>query len=195
MTAALPRRAYVGLGANLPLSSQAGSTTPAQTLQLAVKALAESPGVLSVRAASLWASEPDHAEGPSFVNSAAEVLTELSPEALLQTLLSIETRFGRVRPRQASHGPVSAPANPISSGTSAPSPARTLDLDLIWMEDAESQTEQLQLPHPRAATRAFVLKPLLELNPEMSLSGQPLSQLLAGLPQTLQDATQPLTGC
>lgn len=82
---------------------------------------------------------------PDFINGCALVSTELEPIDLLQFLLEIEVRFGRVRLE--------------------PGSARTLDLDLLFCNDRVICTPQLQLPHPRMTDRGFVLIPLAEIAP------------------------------
>ena len=151
------RRALIGLGANLPYEGRA----PSQTLKVALHALEATPGIHVLSCSSLWNSKPVMAEGPHFINAATEIETVLDPESLLEALLQIEARFGRHRPQGVSH---SQPA---------PSPARTLDLDLIWMDGLALSLPHLSLPHPRAASRAFVLAPLAELRPGLCLETGP----------------------
>jgi 2-amino-4-hydroxy-6-hydroxymethyldihydropteridine diphosphokinase len=59
---------------------------------------------------------------------------------------------------------------------------RTLDVDVIAVDDVVSDDATLTLPHPRAAERAFVLVPWLAVQPDAQLSGQPIRTLLATLP-------------
>lgn len=130
--------AYVGLGANLGERERA--------LADAVQALAETPGLRLDGLSSLYLSAPVDAEGPDFVNAVARLRCTLAPLALLDRLQALETAAGRSRPWR--HAP------------------RTLDLDLIDMPGLSPlQHPRLQLPHPRAAERLFVLLPLLELWP------------------------------
>jgi len=82
---------------------------------------------------------------PEFLNGAALVRFVGTPIALLDLLLAIEARHGRVRAER--WGP------------------RTLDLDLLWIEDLAIDSERLVVPHPRLHQRAFALVPLLELVP------------------------------
>ena len=89
---------------------------------------------------------------------------DITPEALLTALQWIETRFGRVRTE-------------INA-------ARTLDLDIIAIDDLIRAAPDPIIPHPRMHLRAFVLAPLLDLDPDwrhpvLGLSGR---ALLAGLP-------------
>ena len=143
MTPAAPRRAFVGLGANL--GDAAG------TVRQALSELAALPGVTRCRASSLYRTAPVDAQGPDFVNAVAELHTTLEPHALLAALQSIEQRHGRARPYR-----------------NAP---RTLDLDLLLLDDLRLDTPDLTLPHPRLHQRAFVLQPLAELAPTLRVPG------------------------
>ena len=108
------------------------------------------------RRSSLWSSSPvDCPPGsPDFVNAVAcfPVTDQLQPETLLQQLLEIERRAGRER----------------GSVRNAP---RLLDLDLLLFGSELRDTPSLQLPHPRARRRGFVLAPLLELAPDLVWPG------------------------
>jgi 2-amino-4-hydroxy-6-hydroxymethyldihydropteridine diphosphokinase len=88
---------------------------------------------------------------PPFVNAVAELDTALAPHALLDALLEIEQRAGRVRAER--NGP------------------RTLDLDLLHIDGAQINDARLTLPHPRMADRAFVLLPLHDVAPDLPLPG------------------------
>jgi 2-amino-4-hydroxy-6-hydroxymethyldihydropteridine diphosphokinase len=137
-------RAYVGLGANL------GDARA--TLQAALNELATAPGVVAVAAvSSFWRSAPVDAAGPDFVNACAELNTTLEPEALLALLQKIEQAHGRQRPYR-----------------NAP---RTLDLDLLLYDELTWRSPTLVLPHPRLHERAFVLRPLAEIEPALQLPG------------------------
>jgi len=140
-------RAWIGLGANL--GDAAG------TLARAVDAIDALPSTRVVRVSSLYRSAPVDAQGPDFVNAAAEIETALSPSALLARLLAIEAAEGRLRPYR-----------------NAP---RTLDLDLLLASDADGplriDTPSLALPHPRMHLRAFVLAPLAELDAQLAVPG------------------------
>lgn len=136
-------RAFVGVGANL-------GDAPA-TVRAALQALQRLPQSRWVASSSLYRSAPLDAPGPDFVNAVVELRTELGPQALLQRLQAIEQRFGRVR------GARNAP--------------RTLDLDLLLYGELCIDEPALTLPHPRAHLRGFVLRPLAELDPQLSLPG------------------------
>ncbi len=101
---------------------------------------------------SVYETEPvgELLEQPDFLNAAVRVSTALEPEALLDACKAIEVEQGRMfgGPR---HGP------------------RPLDVDLLLLGDLELETERLTLPHPEVTSRRFVLEPLLELDPELSL--------------------------
>ena len=138
-------RAYIALGANL-------GDAPA-TVRAAFAALGEIAGTQLVRCSSLYRTAPvGLAEQPDFINAVAAVETTLPPEALLQALLDIENRFGRVR--RDRNGP------------------RTLDLDVLLYGEALIDTPLLIVPHPRLHLRAFVLQPLAEIAPDLALPGR-----------------------
>lgn len=104
-------------------------------------------GVEIVAASSVWETQPVGETGPGwFLNMAARVRTDRTPEDLLDLCLAIERECGRVRGRE-------------------PGP-RTLDIDLLLFEGVTRATERLTLPHPRMRQRRFVLAPLAELMPE-----------------------------
>jgi 2-amino-4-hydroxy-6-hydroxymethyldihydropteridine diphosphokinase len=90
---------------------------------------------------------------PDFINAVAELATTLAPLALLDVLQATERAHGRDRAREQRWGP------------------RTLDLDLLAMEGEVLDTPALQLPHPRAVERAFVLVPWSEIAPGLDLPG------------------------
>jgi 2-amino-4-hydroxy-6-hydroxymethyldihydropteridine diphosphokinase len=138
-----PVRAFVGVGANL------GDALA--TARAALQALGRLPDTQLVACSSLYRSAPVEASGPDFINAAAELLTTLPALALLHRLQAIEQEFGRLR-----------------SVRNAP---RTLDLDLLAYGDVVLSGDELTLPHPRAHLRAFVLRPLSEIDPRISLPG------------------------
>ncbi len=93
-----------------------------------------------------------YADQPDFVNACALVDTELAPRALLDALLAIEQAHGRVR--AVRNGP------------------RTLDLDIVLYGGRVIDEPGLQVPHPRAHERAFVLRPLLDVWPDAVIPGR-----------------------
>src|SRR5690606_21552827 len=100
---------------------------------------------------SLFRTAPIDAGGDDYVNAVARLTTALAPEVLLQALQAIERRHGRER-----------------SYVNAP---RTLDLDLLLYGDHRIDTPTLTVPHPRMAMRAFVLIPLLQIDPFITIPG------------------------
>jgi 2-amino-4-hydroxy-6-hydroxymethyldihydropteridine diphosphokinase len=143
MNAAASVRAFVGVGANL-------GDARAQVLA-GIAALRELPGARVVACSSLYASAPLDAPGPDYVNAVVELDTPLAADTLLRALHTIEARHGRER-----------------STANAP---RTLDLDLLLYGEQHSDDSALRLPHPRLHLRAFVLKPLLEIAPQLQVDG------------------------
>lgn len=132
-------RVFVGLGANLG--------DPRATLARALEALARLPQTRLVAASPLYRSAPVDARGPDFLNAVAELSTTLGPRDLLLALQSIEQTQGRERPYR--HAP------------------RTLDLDLLLYGQRVVDEPGLTVPHPRLHQRAFVLRPLADLAPEL----------------------------
>ncbi len=102
---------------------------------------------------SLYRTKPvGYASQPDFINACALVETRLEPRELLDALLAIEKRHGRVR--EIPNGP------------------RTLDLDIVLYGDLALHEHGLTLPHPRAHERAFVLAPLLDVWPDAIIPGR-----------------------
>jgi 2-amino-4-hydroxy-6-hydroxymethyldihydropteridine diphosphokinase len=71
---------------------------------------------------------------------------------------------------------------------------RTLDVDVIAVDDALSSEPELTLPHPRAHERAFVLVPWLAVDPAATLAGKPLAEWIAALPADDVRAVRPFLG-
>lgn len=157
---------YIALGANLPSAGR----TPRQTIDAALAAL-DGEGVSVLARSSHWHSPawPDPAD-PPYVNAAAAVETALDARGLLDLLHKVEDGFGRQRRERWA--------------------SRPLDLDLLDFRGRCERTGGLEIPHPRAAGRAFVLLPLQEIAPHWHdpVSGRPVGDLLAALPQADRDA-------
>ena len=149
-------RAYVGLGANLGDRER--------TLLAAVTALAAGDRVEVVAVSTLRETEPVGVGAqPLYLNGAAELETTLTAHELLDRLLAVEQRFGRVR----------------VPGEHAP---RTLDLDLLLYGDEVIDECGVTVPHPRLHERRFVLEPLAELAPGLVVPGRgDVESLLSGL--------------
>ena len=153
---------FLGLGANLP-SDAFGP--PRETLEAALTEIARA-GVEVRRRSSWYRSRPvPPSDQPWFVNAVVEIDCPHEPAALMTLLHSVEERLGRTR--------------------SVANAARVVDLDLIDYDGRISATDDWPvLPHPRAAERAFVLVPLLEIAPDWRhpVTGKSGADLLAGLP-------------
>ncbi|MGC0384152.1 2-amino-4-hydroxy-6-hydroxymethyldihydropteridine diphosphokinase [Streptomyces sp. SAI-129] len=154
-----PKRAVIALGANL------GNRL--ETLQGAIDALEDTPGVRvkgvsPVYETEPWGVAPD--SQPSYFNAVLIVKTTLPPSSLLERAHAVEEAFHRVRDER--WGP------------------RTLDVDIVAYAEVVSDDPQLTLPHPRAHERAFVLAPWLDVDPEAALPGRGrVADLLAAVPR------------
>lgn len=129
-------------------------------LEAALKVLAITPNI-NIQAKSSWyQTKPIGPPQPDYINGCALLQVALSPQQLLETLLQVEVKFGRVR--QERWGP------------------RTLDIDLLLYDDLILDTPSLQLPHPCMSERAFVLVPLAEIAPNWvePVSGKAIAQLV-----------------
>jgi len=137
--------AYVALGSNLD--------DPRAQVERALSALADLPQTRLVLRSSLYSSRPfGPVEQPDFVNAVAGLLTLLEPDALLAALKDLEARLGRARP-VVRWGP------------------RRIDLDLLVHGTERRDADELRLPHPGIAERAFVLVPLAEIAPDLDVPG------------------------
>lgn len=139
------KQAIIALGSNLE--------QPVSQLQNALAALAAHPQVQVLAASSFYRTAPvGYADQPDFINAVALLSTDLPAAELLALLHQTEAAAGRVR-----------------SFRNAP---RTLDLDLIDYAGQTLDSPALQLPHPRAHQRGFVMIPLAEIAPQHILPGQ-----------------------
>ncbi|GGV20790.1 2-amino-4-hydroxy-6-hydroxymethyldihydropteridine diphosphokinase [Streptomyces griseoflavus] len=149
-----PKPAVVSLGANL------GNRL--ETLQGAVDALEDTPGVRVKAVSPVYETEPwgvEPGSQPSYFNAIVVLKTTLPPSSLLERAQAVEEAFHRVRDER--WGP------------------RTLDVDIVAYADLHSDDPQLTLPHPRAHERAFVLAPWNDVDPEAQLPGHgPVADLL-----------------
>ncbi|QKX15776.1 2-amino-4-hydroxy-6-hydroxymethyldihydropteridine diphosphokinase [Microbulbifer sp. YPW1] len=149
-------RCYIGLGSNLQ--------DPAAQLRSALEQMKAIPDTTLLDCSDLYSSAPiGPGQQPDYVNAVASLDTGLAPEDLLDSLQAIENRHGRERTLRWG--------------------ARTLDLDILLFGTRQLDTARLQVPHPRMAERNFVLEPLAQLAPDLTMpDGTPLQALLAQCP-------------
>ena len=137
--------AFIALGSNL--------NDPEQQIRNGLRELAAMPETRLVSASSLYRSAPvGYRDQPDFVNAVACIETKLKPRALLDHLLAIERRHGRMR--------------------EFPNAPRTLDLDIALYGSLTLREPGLTIPHPRMHERAFVIVPLAEIAPGVSIPGR-----------------------
>jgi len=153
-------RAFVGLGSNCE--------TAESMLAAARAAIGALPGMRCGAASPIYRTEPQgYADQPWFFNQVLEVFpaAEWRPCSLVDALLDIEAKLGRVR---------------------SPNPAlrfgpRVIDADLLLFGAERSDEAHCIVPHPRLVERAFALRPLLDVAPEVLVNGRPLAWWLARL--------------
>lgn len=136
--------AYIGIGANLGDAKS--------MVEYAIGKLGNLPQTQLKQASSLFVTAPIDSSGDDYINAVAQIETELDAQTLLEQLQTLELACGRERPYR-----------------NAP---RTLDLDLLLYEHEVINTPQLSVPHPRMMERAFVLIPLLQLDPFIQIPGK-----------------------
>jgi len=138
------RPAYVAIGSNL------GS--PRERVLEAMERLAALGAPNTLLRSRLYLSRPmGPQDQPDFINAAAGLLTQHSPQEMLAGLLDIERSMGRNRRER--WGP------------------RVIDLDLLWMVDAPVDEPGLTVPHPGVSIRNFVLYPLADIAPTIKIPG------------------------
>lgn len=145
-------QAFIALGSNLQ--------NPQAQVERALQTIANTAKIKLIKASSLYKTAPVGYENqPDFINAVVEIETDLSPLALLQKLLEIETQHGRERP--------------------FPNAPRILDLDVLLYEGIATNTPELTLPHPRMHLRGFVMLPLAEIAPKISIGNHGFADDLA----------------
>lgn len=161
--------AFIGLGSNLE--------NPVAQLAGAIAELAALPDTQLVAQSPFYRSKPvGPQDQPDFINGCVWLQTALDPLDLLDQLQAIEQAHGRERLQH--WGP------------------RTLDLDMLLFGDRVIDLPRLQVPHPELPNRDFVLRPLLDLEPQLTLpDGRRLTELLVQCPdnqlQRLEPAPNP----
>lgn len=156
----VPCHAFLGLGSNKGESER--------FLAEARERISRIPQTILMDASSVYRTQPQlYADQPWFWNQVVRVETSLSPWELLTTTQAIEADFGRNRDQEVRFGP------------------RTMDIDILLFGNIQVKDAVLTLPHPRLLERAFMLVPLLELEPEAVLpDGTVLRKALARIPYT-----------
>jgi 2-amino-4-hydroxy-6-hydroxymethyldihydropteridine diphosphokinase len=131
---------YLGIGSNMGDRQQ--------QIEKAIVLLKENKEIEVAAVSSLVETDPEGgAPQESFLNGALRIKTDLLPLDLLSQLKIIERRLGRVK--------------------SGPNSPRPIDLDILFYDDVVIMNgKTLSIPHPRIASRVFVLKPLLEIAPD-----------------------------
>ncbi len=153
----MENKAYIALGSNM--GDRFGYLTQAIIL------LEGDEKISVVNTSSIYETDPvGYTDQDQFLNMAIEVETSLSAVELLDTCLDIELKLGRKR--EIKWGP------------------RTLDLDILLYNHENIETEKLTIPHPRMSERAFVMLPLLEMDPHITLptTGELLANDLLSIP-------------
>lgn len=149
-------RAFIGIGSN--------EGDRLAHISRAVQSLRDTPGIAVTQLALVRETAPvgGPPQGP-YLNTAAELDTSLSVEALLAALRRIEQAGGRA-PSRLRNAP------------------RPIDLDLLLYDDRVIKTDALEVPHPRLHERRFVLEPLLDLDPTLRhpILGRSMQELLDG---------------
>ena len=139
------RRAWLGLGANLG--------DPVAQVERALLQIAALPETRLIARSSLYRSDPVGPPGqPDYCNAVCEIETALAPEALLNAVLAIEVDNGRTR-------------------DGIRWTARRLDIDLLHVDGVACDTPRLNLPHPQLHRRNWVLVPLAEITPALTIPG------------------------
>ena len=145
---------FISLGGNIG--------DPSVTIVDALTNLSKQQGVVVTTCSPFYKTPPwgktDQAE---FINACARLTTTLTPQALLETCLAVETSMGRVREER--WGP------------------RIIDIDILTYGDQTIADDNLSIPHPLIAQRAFVLVPLLDIAPDFSLHGKSIDTMLQTL--------------
>ena len=145
-------KAWLGLGSNLQ--------QPALQVGEAIKQLAASNGIDVLRTSSLYRTPPwGDEQQDDFVNAVVQIETRLDPLELLARLQSIEKTMGRSRGARR-WGP------------------RIIDIDVLLYGNQQYKSDVLEVPHARMHERAFVLMPLVELEPGLEIPGLGVAQTL-----------------
>ena len=156
MRSAANALAFIALGANID--------DPVGRVFEAMRLLDAAPFGRLVARSSLYRTAPVGVlDQPDFINAVVSLQTTLAPLALIEGLLGLEEKLGRVRAQR--NGP------------------RRIDLDLLAYDARRIDIPRLQLPHPRATGRAFVMVPWAEIAPGFEIEGSTVSDIAARMPR------------
>ena len=147
---------YIALGSNLD--------DPSKQIYKAINSIDAIDDLSVTHISSLYKTKPiGKIDQPDFINAAIEVEGDISPENLHAVLQDIETQAGRIR--------------------KVLDEPRTLDLDILLIDDLIMKTKNLIVPHPRMHQRQFVIVPLSEINQKLNIPGiGPINKILKSLP-------------
>jgi 2-amino-4-hydroxy-6-hydroxymethyldihydropteridine diphosphokinase len=147
---------YIALGSNL--------NEPSEQIYKAINSIDAIDDLSVTHISSLYKTKPiGKIDQPDFINAAIELEGDISPENLHVALQDIETKAGRIRLE------LNEP--------------RTLDLDILLIDDLIMKTKKLTIPHPRMHQRQFVIVPLSEINQKLNIPGiGPINKILKSLP-------------
>ena len=147
---------YIALGSNLD--------EPNEQIYKAINSVDAVDDLSVTHISSLYKTKPiGKIDQPDFINAVIEVEGDISPENLHAALQAIETQAGRIRIE------LNEP--------------RTLDLDILLIDDLIMKTKKLTVPHPRMHQRQFVIVPLFEINQKLNIPGiGSINKILKSLP-------------
>lgn len=147
-------KAYLGIGSNLGDKKE--------NINSAIELLKDNDSITVTKVSSIYETEPvGYLDQDLFLNVVCEIETGLLPYELLDCCNQIEAQLKRVR--LIHWGP------------------RTIDVDILLYDDLKLQEERLTIPHPRMKERAFVIIPLMELAPEITIDGEAIASIAEGL--------------
>ncbi|SNY93977.1 2-amino-4-hydroxy-6-hydroxymethyldihydropteridinediphosphokinase [Cohaesibacter sp. ES.047] len=142
---------YLGLGGNIG--------DPSITIEETLASLSRRPGIKVLTRSPFYRTPPwGKTDQSDFINACATIHTTLSPQKLLKTCLEVEKRMGRERGER--WGP------------------RIIDIDILSYGDEQVHEDDLSIPHPLIAERAFVLVPLKDVAPDFTLNGEHIDEML-----------------
>ncbi|MCL4160307.1 UNVERIFIED_CONTAM: hypothetical protein GTU68_061763 [Idotea baltica] len=142
----MPVISYIGIGANL--------ADPVQQILDARRHLLADSQVHFLECSSLYLSSPvGYQDQADFINCVCQIETDHSAQALLLLTQNIESKLGRQRDLNNRNAP------------------RLIDLDILLHGDQSIQSRALTVPHARMAERLFVLEPIFEISPDLSING------------------------